>query len=53
MVASASADGTGPDDLAAAYFPGDRSTEIDRLSDVDTTPVVVNGVFSRWPIMVT
>jgi outer membrane protein assembly factor BamB len=30
--------------LAAAYLSGDRPTEIDRLSDVDTTPVIVNGV---------
>ncbi len=48
-----SADGTGPDDLAAAYFQATGSTEIDRLSDVDTTPVVLTALFSRWPIMVT
>ncbi len=30
--------------MAAAYLPATGPTEIDRLSDVDTTPVVVNGV---------
>lgn len=30
--------------MATAYLPGHWPTEIDRLSDVDTTPVVVNGV---------
>ncbi len=29
------------------------STEIDRLSDVDTTPSLLTALFSRWPIMVT
>jgi outer membrane protein assembly factor BamB len=30
--------------LAAAYFPATGPTEIDRLNDVDTTPIIVNGV---------
>jgi outer membrane protein assembly factor BamB len=37
-------DAAGADDLAAAYFYGHRPTEIDRLNDVDTTPIIVNGV---------
>ncbi|MCS6068172.1 PQQ-binding-like beta-propeller repeat protein [Klebsiella variicola subsp. variicola] len=38
-------DAAGADDLAAAYFAtATGPTEIDRLNDVDTTPIIVNGV---------
>ncbi|MFO6484262.1 PQQ-binding-like beta-propeller repeat protein [Escherichia coli] len=38
--------------MQQAYFPGTYFTEIDRLSHVDTTPVVLlTALFSRWPMV--